>query len=924
MPLTRTCPRGHEWDGDPSECPGCDDDSWNRSAGSTFDSKIADELPPPPRSIRLTPRSNQPTIPPSSSLPVIPGYEVLDELGRGGMGTVYRARQLSLNRLVALKLISAGGAADPGELARFRAEAEAVAQLQHPNIVQVHEVGEADGRPYLALELVAGGTLADALDRAPVSAGPAAELVETLSRAVQYAHTKGVIHRDLKPGNILLSQVTSQDSLASVLSPKVADFGLAKRIGNDSSQTTTGVVVGTPSYMAPEQAAGLGKLIGPACDIYALGAILYETLTGRPPFHAASPVETLQQVISSDPVPPGKLQPKLPRDLETICLKCLQKESRKRYASAGDLADDLRRFLDGKPILARRTGVGERAMKWARRRPTAAALVAVSICAAIALATLGVRYYRTLERHNLELAKSAQDLAHERDEARKQSERAESNLGSANDAIVQMLRRVGIERLVNTPFMDRTRADLLEDALRFFDRLLVTQAGDRRLLLQRAHTLELAGRVQFVLGRFARAQERYDEALVLTDELAAEPDSLLTRPKYQWLRALILNNRSQVLMRLGEAAKGRADQEAALALREELLAAEPSNPENEYDVAVSNLNLALICYAEQKPKDMELYLGRARPRAQSLTREHPEEDRYWYLLGLILNDSAAHGIENDDLERAGEFLHRSVEIWRKLRAQEPGSVEYLSELARSLSNQGTALRMQGYYRRALTPLLEAQLIRERVAREHPDIWQAVVGLASTEYEMAEVQREQGDHAPALAGYLQAIKRLEGEGNKRKDDANARRILTDAHIGLANLLGAEEKYVEMADLLKRAIDLAGPSRRAELRMTRALALSHAGRSAEARKEADDVLTDAELDATVLFDAGRLFARTATEEKDADQKEEFAAKAVALLKRAERGGYFHLATRRRHLELHEDFKPLRGRKDFRALRAKVEDR
>lgn len=244
MPLTRTCLRGHEWDGDPAECPGCAGESWNRLAGSTFNSAVGDELPPPPSSVRVTPKSKPPADRigiPLGPLPVIPGYEVLDELGRGGMGTVYLARDLSLNRLVALKLISAGGAADPRERARFRAEAEAVAQLQHPNIVQVHEVGEADGRPYLALELVAGGTLAQALAGAPLRAQPAAVLVETLARAVQYAHGKGVIHRDLKPGNILIckdeggrmkDEQQTADNSSFVLHPssfraKVADFGLA-------------------------------------------------------------------------------------------------------------------------------------------------------------------------------------------------------------------------------------------------------------------------------------------------------------------------------------------------------------------------------------------------------------------------------------------------------------------------------------------------------------------------------------------------------------------------------------------------------------------------------------------------------------------------------------------------------------------------
>ncbi len=290
MSQTRTCPSGHEWDGEAADCPECAEDSWNRSATSTFD----DELPPPPRSVRVmaAARTVQAPITQSAVLPVIPGYELLDELGRGGMGTVYRARQISLDRLVALKVVLRS---EPREHIRYRHEAGVIGRLQHPNIVQVHEVGESEGREYFAMELVGGSTLAEAISRNPIPPRAAAGLVETLARAMQYAHEQGIIHRDLKPGNILLRKDeggrTKDDSSSGAVDPfafhpMIVDFGLAKRLGVDSSQTSTGVVVGTPSYMAPEQAAGLTRLMGPACDIYALGAILYELLTGRPPFRA--------------------------------------------------------------------------------------------------------------------------------------------------------------------------------------------------------------------------------------------------------------------------------------------------------------------------------------------------------------------------------------------------------------------------------------------------------------------------------------------------------------------------------------------------------------------------------------------------------------------------------------------------------------
>jgi WD40 repeat protein len=312
----------------------------------------------------------------ASSRPAPAGYEILGELGRGGMGVVYKARQAGLNRLVALKMILAGSHAGPDDLARFRAEAEAVAALQHPNIVQIYEVGERDGLPYFSLELVEGGSLAGRLDGTPWPARVAAELVAALARAMDYAHRRGVIHRDLKPANILLQAHGLQPVGLPV--PKITDFGLAKQIDSAAGRTRTGAVMGTPSYMAPEQAGGKSKEIGPACDTYALGSILYELLTGRPPFRAETPLDTILQVIGNEPLPPSRLRPKLPRDLETICLECLQKAPARRYASAGALADDLQRFLDGKPIEARPTPAWERLAKWARRRPAVAALTLLS------------------------------------------------------------------------------------------------------------------------------------------------------------------------------------------------------------------------------------------------------------------------------------------------------------------------------------------------------------------------------------------------------------------------------------------------------------------------------------------------------------------------------------------------------------------
>lgn len=371
------------------------------------------------------------------ALPAIPGFEVTGMLGRGGMGAVYRARQLSLNREVAVKMIltsSSGGT----ELSRFRREAEGIARLRHPNIVQIYEVGEANGQPFLVLELVEGGSLKDRLGDTPLPATEAATLLATLARAVHAAHLAGVIHRDLKPANILMATAewgmrhaeskptshaggssppphSSSQSPSTAFQPKVTDFGLAKFLGDESGQTRTGDILGTPGYMAPEQASGRGSQIGPGTDIWALGVILYEALTGARPFRARDIDVLLAMIRTEDPIPPGRVVPGIPRDLETICLMCLRKEPGKRYADAAELADDLERFLVGRPIHARPVGTIERAWKWVRRNKVLTAFV-FTILASLTAAAAG------LALHNDRLAEQLGKTAAAEQQASREAE----------------------------------------------------------------------------------------------------------------------------------------------------------------------------------------------------------------------------------------------------------------------------------------------------------------------------------------------------------------------------------------------------------------------------------------------------------------------------------------------------------------------
>jgi serine/threonine protein kinase/cytochrome c5 len=461
MPTVLTCSQGHRWElpvdaaarladlqfacpvcGTPTPVPAQEEvvraGKVTDGPALTIDDSAARATRPAegwdPGAAPTTPPPSETPLPISWTPPEMPGYEILGELGRGGMGVVYQARHTKLKRLVALKMVLSGVHAGPKELARFYAEAEAVAQLQHPNIVQIYEVGEHEGRPFFSLEYVDGGSLAQFLKQHALSPADAARLVETLARAVHYAHQLGIVHRDLKPANILLAASSvqwaagsketagpgqtaggSRDGVPSLPAAKITDFGLAKRLDSQVGHTQSGAILGTAGYMAPEQAGGKTKEIGPAVDVWALGAILYELLAGRPPFIGETPMDTMLRVMSDDPPPPSRLNPRVPRDLETVCLKCLEKKPARRYASAQDLADDLRRFLDGRPVTARRITYWGRAVKWARRRPEMAALAGVLLVLASTVAAWALLQPREEEqsrRRAVELAPRAQRILH--------------------------------------------------------------------------------------------------------------------------------------------------------------------------------------------------------------------------------------------------------------------------------------------------------------------------------------------------------------------------------------------------------------------------------------------------------------------------------------------------------------------------------
>jgi tetratricopeptide (TPR) repeat protein/tRNA A-37 threonylcarbamoyl transferase component Bud32 len=646
--------------------------------------------PPPAPTVRNSPGSKPaedflerlksrpaPALPGGTSLP---GYEVLEELGRGGMAVVYRARQVSLNRSVALKMVLTGARASLEELARFRREAEAVASLQHPNIVAVYEVGELDGLPFFAMELVEGGSLDRHLAGRPQPARQAAELVRTLALAVQYAHAKGIVHRDLKPANVLLAvgQAFQPDAAGGPVRlesltyvPKITDFGLAKRLGSPERSagqlTQTFALLGTPSYMAPEQAEGQARAVGPPVDVYALGALLYELLTGRPPFRGDSPLETLRQVRSDDPVAPTRLAPQVPRDLETICLKCLHKEPARRYPTADALAEDLRRFLANETILARPAGLGERGVKWAKRRPTAAALVLVSGLAVLLLAA-GLFWH--LNR-----------IRGERDYA-------ERNFRRARQAVDEMLTEVAQEHLAAEPRMEEKRRVLLEKALTFYQEFLAEKRADPAIRKETALASRRVGDILRLLGRYDQALAAYLQAIDLLGPLAAEFPG---EPGYGRALGTCHSFRGEVLRQTGRPEQAADAYRQALRLQDALVARFPDEPDCRMERARTHYNLGILAKDTNHLGDAETSLGRAITDLEDLAAGHRDVPRYrqhlaraYLNLGPVLRRTDRPGPARDRYRRA-------ISLLKGLAQKDPDNPDYRHELGVTRNNLGNLL-----------------------------------------------------------------------------------------------------------------------------------------------------------------------------------------------------------------------------------------
>jgi serine/threonine-protein kinase len=801
------------------------------------------------------------------SVPVsIPGYEILGELGRGGMGVVYKARHARLNRTVALKMILAGEHAGPEVSVRFLAEAEAVARLLHPNIIQIFAFGAHDGRPYFEMEYAAGGSLADRLDGTPRPARDAARLVETLARAVHEVHRVGIVHRDLKPANVLL---TADDT------PKVADFGLAKVLEAEARLTHTLRIVGSPSYMAPEQAGAGSGPIGPAADVYALGAILYELLTGRPPFRAATVLETLDQVKSAEPVQPRRLRPDLARDLATICLTCLQKEPARRYAGADLLAEDLRRFGAGEAIRARPVGPVGRAWRWCRREPALAALAAALVAGLVVAAT---QWWRA-ERHLGEEKRQAALLQGHLGEEKRQAALLQGHLGEEKRQAA----------LLQESFLREFNARRASDDARARE-----QEARRRAQARFQLGLEAVNGFTAAVGRDELAndprlaglrKEMLGTALKFYTGLQESLESEPTREARDQLSAAYARVAS-VHEVMGERPEALTAYRRALAIREDLVAAAPADHRQRSGLAYLHLRIGAVLRWSGRPEEALGSLERAVTVAQTVVRDHPEVAGYKDQLAWCLQNLGVVQVWVGRPDEAVRSQQQALAVRESLAREDPASLQLRADLAWCHHDLGSALDAAGFKAEALRHLGRAVEGHEEVIRDHTGFpvhrYRLAVCLAS----LASVRRGAGD-----PGWRQLIERS-----------------LAIHEALVRERPNEFLYlsalVDRASLL--AIEQAAGGRLDE-------ALASIRKAEQALERFPNAPPVALYNLACAYARCSAAARPGVEGPSPAECEGYADRAMAVLRRAITAGFTDVAFIRRDMDLDA----LRPRRDFQEL-------
>ncbi len=690
------------------------------------------------------------------TFPRIPGYEIKSVLGRGGMGIVYRAWQEGIGRDVALKMVLAGAHASQETLDRFQAEARAVGRFQHENIVRIFDIGTHDRLPYFSLEFVDGNTLSERIDGKPMDPIEAARIIEPLARALGFAHRKGVVHRDMKPGNVLLTQ----DCV-----PKVSDFGLAKQLEDGYEHSRTGDVVGTPSYMAPEQALG-EKSVGAPADIYSLGAVLYCTLTGRPPFLAAKSTDTLIQLLHEEPVSPIRLQPGIPKDLETICLKCLQKEPEKRYEDADALADDLRRFVAGEPISARPITRVERVIRWSRRKPKQAALVATAIGLGGILMIGGPATAAIINSQKKEVVKAKQVAEKNEQDAQIARKQAEENarqaamnaqLAQENEAKADRNAEVALDQQKNAvdalkslvfevqrtmqdkPQLRALRQSLLNVATDGLKRMDASSGNSNAQNMIAAAIDRRLGDVNLELGRVSEAKVNYERCL---EKLLALNEQGELKNSHHNL-STIYDLLGSAARRAGLLKEAEISFAKAVELRRQWVAQSPQDGNVKQNLAASLGKLGVLLQEEGRLEQSAELLNESAQLRNDFLAENPASlsaqveaiGSRWMLAKLELQKGELHAaIEN--LQRIADDLNR-------VRSQQSSNPAHQINYGLALNDLANAFLYNTEPAKALPLYQSAVAVLEEVTKEDPDGIQSQEILAEFLYGLGACQVDLG-------------------------------------------------------------------------------------------------------------------------------------------------------------------------------------
>lgn len=892
------------------------------------------------------------------------GYTVLGLHASGGLGRVWKALDPELGREVALKELRPEVAQDPTAATRFLEEARITGQLEHPGIVPVYALARPSrgGQPFYSMRFIQGRTLSEAIRayhvrRSAGSAGPL-DLAVLLGafvgicNAVAFAHARGILHRDLKGANVVLGD------FGEVI---VLDWGLAKRLHQPESagastapesepgHTLQGQVLGTPGYMAPEQAEGRLDLIDERTDVYGLGAVLYEALTGGPPFRGASLRDVLNKVRTEPPPPPRQVWSGVPRALEAICLKALAKRREERYSAAVELAREVQRWLADEPVQAYREPLPARVARWGRRHKTAVAgLVSLLGTAAVALSITTVlvsrEHARTLEAQH----------------------RAEANFARAREAVDRYFVQVSTERLLNEPGLQPLRKELLETARSFYQEMQKEAQDNRAVQADLGHTYLQLGRITAEIDPGPQAASYLREAIARFEELAAA-DSLALKLRDQ--QATAHNSLGLLERAAGRLDAATAEFQQVLTLRKELAAAAPEVPAYRSELALGYNHLGVVQRDVGHLAEAEAAYREALPLQRQLVREHPETALYqsdlagtWTNLGIVYTDGRRWAEAEAALQealtlreqltrdhplvveyqnhrassynnfgtlyqktsrsrQAGEAYRQALAIRTQVAQANPAVTQYQAALANVHHNMGTWLHAEGQLPEATAAYQQGLAIWERLQKEHAQVEEFAVGVGWSSYHLGWVLADRGQFPESLTWYDRAVRTLAALPHPERP--NVAPILRNTYWGRAEVLGKLDRHKEALADWDRALEGNRSANHEEMRLGRALALARAGEHARADEEVAALATTPRISPDTLYRLAGIEAQAAGHAGDKGPAERYAMRAVALLEQARASGYFKSPAARQRLKMDPHLEPLRQRTDFRSFLHQLEE-